>query len=291
MVLIHISRSAEEFIYETTTTESVDAVTRRLAEIHNQRLRVKRLVSAVRDLAKHGPMKEEKDRGLSEEQLSALGTERKAEREEEEEETEAKAGADPLGVRVGQPPSPQLQQTLNKVCDDAEAAISSAHAKQRRPLPLALIASCIDNIRGAVLMAYPMNLPPYDTVRQIIDGSEELSGHADGAQQFAPDSAVLWFAGKALERGERLSKYVGSNEKLTIKAKLEAAGSGAPSRPPAVDEETQRRMMALWHKKEAQAKALAEQDDDSYLNSEWANPKGFKQQMHGLSAVSFKPSR
>ena len=154
MVLIHVTRGTEELVFETKTSESVDSATQSIAGLHNRRLQVRRLVGGVRELAKYGPQKEEKDRGLNEEQLNALGKESK--------EVE---GADPLGIRVGEgrpshsqhlrppppftalPPSeadvfhpmlrtlcsappPQLQATLNKVCDDAEAAISNV-----RPSP------------------------------------------------------------------------------------------------------------------------------------------------------------
>ena len=140
-------------------------------------------------------------------------------------------------------------------------------------------------------MAYPMNLPPYDVVRLNIEGAEDLSQHEDSTLQVDPSTAVLWFAGKAMDRARPLSDYIGTNEKVTIKAKIEPKGATAPSRPPPVDAETQQRLMSHWHRKEAEAKALAEETEDSYLNSEWANPRGFKQSMHGLSQVAFRPSR
>ena len=280
MVLIHVTRATEEFIADAPTTTSIDQLTRTIASIHNKRLRTKRLTSHVRELAKYGPMKAEEQRGLSDEQLNALGSEMKE-----------VPGADPLGVRVGEAPNERLQQTLNKVCDEADAAVSINHAQARRVLPVALIDSCMDNIRGAVTMAYPMQLPEHDPVRQIIEQREDLSQHEDARLQVDEGTAVVWFAGKPLERSQLLSKYVGSNEKVTIKVKLEAAGAGAPSREPTVDAETQKRLMALWHKKDQEAKALSEGSDDSYLNSEWANPRGFKQAMHGLGGVSYMPGR
>ena len=280
MVLLHVSRATEEFIVEAPTTTSIDTLTRTIAAIHNKRLRIKRLTAQVRELAKYGPMKAEEERGLSDEQLNALGS-----------EVKEVAGADPLGVRVGEAPNERLQAVLVRVCDEADAAVSVAHAKARRVLPVALVDACLDNLRGAVTMAYPQQLPEHDAVRSILEQREQLSQHEDGKLQVDEDTAVVWFAGKQLERSQPLSKYVGSNEKVTVKVKLEAAGAGAPSREPAVDADTQRRVMALWHKKEAEAKALAEASDDSYLNSEWANPKGFKQAMHGLSGISYAPGR
>jgi len=280
MVLIHVTRATEEFIVEAPTTTSVDQLTRTIAATHNKRLRTRRLNSHIRELAKYGPMKSEEERGLSDEQLNALGS-----------EVKEVPGADPLGVRVGEAPNERLQATLNKVCDEADAAISVNHAKARRVLPVALIDTCLDNLRGAVTMAYPMQLPEHDAVRQCIEQREDLSQHEDGKLAVDESTAVLWFAGKPLERSQPLSKYVGNNEKVTIKAKLEGAGGSAPSREPTVDAETQKRLMALWHKKDQEAKAMAEESDDSYLNSEWANPRGFKQSMHGLGGISYMPGR
>ena len=165
------------------------------------------------------------------------------------------------------------------------------HAKMRRPLSLPLIQSSIANIRGAVLMAYPMNLPPYDPIRLNLEGKEDLTHHEDATSTLNPDTAALWFAGKAMARADPLSTYIGKNEKVTIRAKVEPPGATAPSRPPPVDAETQQKLMAHWHKKEAEAKAMAEEGEDAYLNSEWANPRGFKQQMHGLGQVAFRPGR
>ena len=280
MVLVHVTRATEEFIVEAPSSTSVDQLTRTIASLHNKRLCTRRLTSHVRELAKYGPTKPEEQRGLSDEQLNVLGSEAKQ-----------VAGADPLGVRLGEAPNERLQQTLNKVCDEADAAISNNHAKARRPLPLALIDACTDNVRGALTMAYPMQLPEHDTVRLILEQREDLSQHEDGKLQVDEATAVLWFAGKQLDRSQPLGKYVGSNEKVTIKVKLEAAGASAPAREPTVDAETQKRMMALWHRKDQEAKALAEESDDSYLNSEWANPRGFKQAMHGLGGISYGPGR
>ena len=91
MVLIHITRGTEELIYEAKTTDSVESATRAISSLHNLRLQVKRLVVATRELAKFGPQKEEKDRGLNEQQMEALG--------KEEKEVE---GADPIGMRIGE---------------------------------------------------------------------------------------------------------------------------------------------------------------------------------------------
>ena len=36
----------------------------------------------------------------------------------------------------------------------------------------------LDNVRGAIMIAYPMGLPEWDTVRDILEDKEDLSGSA-----------------------------------------------------------------------------------------------------------------
>lgn len=63
-----------------------------------------------------------------------------------------------------------------------------------------------------------------------------------------------------------------------------------PVREPAVDEETQKRMIAFYHKKQQEQKELEENNEDAYLNSQWANPQNLKNQLiGGPSNISWKP--
>ena len=39
-----------------------------------------------------------------------------------------------------------------------------------------VIKDTLDKLRGAVMIVYPMGLPPYDEVRLIIEDKEELAG-------------------------------------------------------------------------------------------------------------------
>lgn len=39
-----------------------------------------------------------------------------------------------------------------------------------------IISDALDKLRGAVTIVYPMNLPPYDVIRQEFEGIEDLSG-------------------------------------------------------------------------------------------------------------------
>lgn len=39
-----------------------------------------------------------------------------------------------------------------------------------------MISDALDKLRGAVMIVYPMNLPPYDPIRLEFEGQEDLSG-------------------------------------------------------------------------------------------------------------------
>lgn len=49
-----------------------------------------------------------------------------------------------------------------------------------------LIRDALDKLRGAVMIVYPMQLPPYDPIRLEFEGKEDLSGsqvrNTDGAK-------------------------------------------------------------------------------------------------------------
>lgn len=269
----------DEFIYETSTTESVDTITTDLATLHNLRQRVARLAMGVQELIKYGPMRPENERGLTESQLSAAAGQR------------APAVAeDPTGIRVGQPVDAKVAITLTKTVEELLATVSPDLAARRKPLSIKNITEGISTVRGAVMMAYPMGLPDWDTVKHAVEDTENLAGQEASKYVLDVKTAVAWFSGKQMMRDDTLDKYLKSkNEKVTILVKLTKKGAGAPQREAAVDPETQKKMMAYWHKKQEVEKKLEEDDEDAYLNSEWANTSSFKKNTMGLGDIKWKP--
>nr|PNR63483.1 hypothetical protein PHYPA_001909 [Physcomitrium patens] len=69
-----------------------------------------------------------------------------------------------------------------------------------------------------------------------------------------------------------------------IIVKLRAQGSGCPEREPPIDADTHKAMMAHYFKQQEQLKRMAEDEDDAYMNAQWANPKALKSQLHGMAA-------
>lgn len=190
--------------------------------------------------------------------------------------------ADPTCIRVGE--APENADVLIRTASEAEAVVSRAQYDARKPVSLEDIEEALLNVKGAVMIAYPMELPEHDIVRQILEGEEDLSGTQASEDEMDPDTCVLWFAGKKMSRDQPLSKYSGNNNKVKLKVKITGKSSGPPQRQ-RVDGETQKKMMAMWHKKQQQAKELEEDDDDAFLNSEWANPRAFKQRVHGAGNI------
>jgi hypothetical protein len=113
MVKLHVKQGAEEFIYETKVTASVDAVTREIAIMYNLKAQLSRLAEGLRQLAKHGPMKAPDQRGLTEDEIAASVAQRnnnnnndnkKSGADQKDSKTDTplpNPHADPAGIRTG----------------------------------------------------------------------------------------------------------------------------------------------------------------------------------------------
>lgn len=77
---------------------------------------------------------------------------------------------------------------------------------------------------------------------------------------------------------------------------MQKIGSGAPVREPAVDEETYKKMLSFYHKKQEEQKVfiliqkLEEDNEDNFMNAAWADPKNLKRDLvTGGKNISWKP--
>uniref|UniRef100_A0A8C3FFL5 Cilia and flagella associated protein 298 n=1 Tax=Chrysemys picta bellii TaxID=8478 RepID=A0A8C3FFL5_CHRPI len=120
-----------------------------------------------------------------------------------------------------------------------------------------MVKDALDQLRGAVMIVYPMGLPPHDPIRMEFEDKEDLSGTHAGLEVIEESEAQLWWAAKELKRTNKLSDFVGKNEKTKIIVKIQ--------------------------------KKLEENDDDSYLNSEWADSHALKRQFHGVKDIKWGP--
>lgn len=136
-----------------------------------------------------------------------------------------------------------------------------------------------------------MGLPEWDTIRVMIDewhgkkGVGGLEGTGAGQEVMDENTAELWIASRCLDRREVFSQRYGKNEKTKVIAKLQKVGGGAPAREAAVSEEERKAMMAYYFKRQEEMKNLAENNEDEYLNSSWANPKQLQAQLRGQTVI------
>jgi len=286
MVLIHIKRSADNtFLFEGTTAATVDDVTRELAVLHNDRLRVERVCVEMEELAKHGPAKPPGKEGID--KYGVIGGLAEGVDELSLSKEFANYQQDPQGKRTGDAPSAQLAGVLRKQVAEAVAAVSVKQAEMKVALTSEMMAEQLRLLGGAVTIAFPQGLPEYDPVKVGVEDAEDLGGEQASLFVLDPETCVLWWAGKMMNRdaGKILSDFVGRNEKTKIVAKLQKAGSGAPQREPAISEDEQKAMMAFYHKKQEQQKKMAANDEDDYVNSSWANPASLKDSMQGMGGI------
>jgi hypothetical protein len=277
MVILDVKRTDKknEFLFETTVKANIKELLRELCEVHNLRLKVLRLAVTCKELAKHGPIRPEETRGItetignvSELDVNAYGK---------------PTNPDEHGYRTGCPPPPEVADVMARTAEEAEAAVSVNLVAQRRSITRDACQTQLDNMRGAVMIAYPAfhRLPVYDPVRAELENREELDGASENQDVLDYAQTNIWWAGKELRLDQTLQDYVGRNEKTKIIAKLCPKSSGAPVREPRVDEQTHRAMMAHYYKKQEEQKKLQEDEDDSYLDQQWADPKALKSHLVG----------
>jgi hypothetical protein len=312
----------DEFLFETTCAATNDELIGQLMLVSNKRLQLAYLVSAIRELGKHGPMKDPKNAGVDTVQeqfdtgLPAL-------------ERSGGYCADPSGHRTGNAPGPELCEVFERVSVDAEQYVDKKRAKARQSITLEGLDDKLANLSGAVTMAYPMGLPAWDSVkvrqrpctavrRPNMRGAPrararppaptaaahrlppragqlalELPPHEGGLDDtpaqggvLEPATATLWCAGREFVRGETVADRLGKNEKTKVVAKLQKPGGGAPAREPVVSEDERKAMMAHYFKRQEEMKALAEANDDDYLSSSWADAKALKNSLTGMGSIS-----
>lgn len=242
------------FLYETTTTTTNDELIASVVGVHNARLQGRAVAEAARNLAQHGPTT-----------------------------TPAEASSSSTTIRaVGDAPDAAAAETILRAARELEDYVDRRQVQNRVALTeVALRETYLANVRGAVIMmAYPAGLPEFDAVRSALDSPADV---VKGLLR--PEETTLWAAGKEFARGKSVSDRLGRNEKQKLIAKLQPVGAGPPGREPAVSEEERNAMMAHYFKRQEDLKKLSEQDDDDYLNSQWADPKGMKKDLHGLGSV------
>lgn len=279
MVLMHVKRGDKnEFLYETTISTLNDTLIRELCFVNNTRLRLAALADALPTLGQFGVAKSPTEQGLDQYQEDSH-TKQRGEFYE----------ADPMGLRTGEGVSPQLRDVLQQVSEDAKQYLNSKQQVDRKVcMTKETLEEKLMNIRGTVMMAFPMGLPVYDPIKQLLDAKDVDDALAESSAVLEvthEDHAELWWAGKQFFRDQYVRDLVGKNEKTKVIVKLQRKGGGMPSREPAVSEDERKAMMAFYFKKQEEMKKVADDDAEDYMASSWADPKSLKNSLRGTNNI------
>eukprot|EP00127_Corallochytrium_limacisporum_P003727 Clim_evm59s152 gene=Clim_evmTU59s152 len=291
MVQLHVKNGSESlFLYKTVTTESVQDTLDNVCEIQNARLCVFRLCDQVDFLAQYGISLPANMQGLTDEQIVDLKL-----NDEYEDRCVPSGGyinrRDPMGQRNGRAPNDKMKDVLGKTVREAKDMISKELVNAPRGGACVTQVTCEQAMKllaGAVAIVYPMGLPEYDPVQMCIADKEELEGTSAGQDILNKDVTSLYWANKEMQPSKTLADIVGKNEKTTVIVKLSKKGSGPPAREPVVDAQTQREMMAHWHRKQEEQNKLAIADESDFSNAPWTDNTALKRELLGTQGLSWK---
>ncbi|KAL4713702.1 hypothetical protein ACJJTC_004233 [Scirpophaga incertulas] len=288
MVVFLVKRGDEnQFLYETDVNSDVDDVIKDIVAIFNGRLKVARICYELEELEKHGTFLPAEMQGLNDDQIKELKL------EDPWAEKCAPPGhvfcKDDMGRRCGLAPPPNLQQVLKKAAEDAKEFISKKNVDLNKFVTQKDVARALDELRGATMIVFPAGLPPHDPVRMELENVEDLTGTQASQEVIDPVKACLWACGKKLLSGNKLSDHLGKNNKTKVTVKLCSTSEGAPGREPIMTENERKQLMLHAYRKQEEWKKLEQDDDDSYLDSKWADGHNLKRAFHGLNNIAWKP--
>ncbi|XP_030058004.1 cilia- and flagella-associated protein 298 isoform X2 [Microcaecilia unicolor] len=180
MVQLHVKRGDEsQFLFDTTGDVLVEELTEKITDIYNGRLKVQRICSEMTELADHGITLPVNMQGLTDEQIEDLKL-----KDEWAEKCVPSGGyvfkKDDIGRRNGQAPNEKMKEVLKKTTEEAKALISKKQAQANVCITMGMVKDALDQLRGAVMIVYPMGLPPHDPIRMEFEGIEDLSGTQKG---------------------------------------------------------------------------------------------------------------
>ena len=249
-----------------------------------------RLCTEASELAKYGPLKSYDEQGLEEESEFTPAEARAHALQHSLPDSDSRMNKDPSQRRTGKAPKEDVAAIIEKTVQDAKQLCAKENPELKKQVTRAELLEARNTIKGAVMIAFPMNLPDWDPVRIIIEDNEDVSGTQAAADFMDPETCCLWWASKNLLREKKLSDFVGRNEKTKIVAKLAKSGAGAPVREAPLTESQQKDLMAYYYRKQEENKVLVENDDDSYLNAPWADTKSLKKSFTGMgTGINFRP--
>lgn len=128
-----------------------------------RRMRIARLKAEGDELASYGPAKKPDEQGIDD-----AGPAQPYERGHN-------YTKDPTGRRTGNAPEENTAETLRRTLHDAWHACHKGQVAKNVKLTRAMLEKHIDEVRGAVMMAFPQGLPEWDPVREALEDTEDLT--------------------------------------------------------------------------------------------------------------------
>lgn len=137
----------------------------------------------------------------------------------------------------------------------------------------------------------PINLP--DVIGEIgklrelkCEHSEQIdtSGGTNRFNESSFKDQVLWWAGKPICSSasmESLSDYIGRNDKTKLIVSIHPKSSPPPLRGGRIDTETYKNILSYYQKQSETSRKLENDDDDSFLASDWADSRQLKYSLSG----------
>lgn len=257
MVVLHFKKGdGNQFLFETTTSVTVDDLTEQLVDLNNLRLKIDRLAVALEDLAAKGPLKPEGLRGLNEDGYAEYVRTEDITVTDGLKQMPPQVGTrqvkDDTHYRTGWVLSEEMTKKMLDQSMTMKNMIHKSSVDQKRFLTKELLTGQIDIVRGLMMMAYPgfHGLGEWEPVWVILENKEEFDEKLHATDDLQVETTSLWCVNKELQRGKTFADHFGKNEKTKMVIKAQKKGGGAPQREPLIDEETHKKMLSFYHKKQ-----------------------------------------
>jgi len=289
MVILTVKHTTEvQFLFNTTAKVEICKLKEQLRQIYNGRLKVERIATEIEQLAQHGTMLPENMQGLNEDQFADLKL-----TDPWIEKCVPSGGSivnkDIYSRRNGHAPNENMAKVLNDTVAKAKELISKKLAEQKIEMTMETVEEALSILKGAVMIVYPMGLPPHDPIKMELENREDLTGQQASKLVIPEHSMALWWANKELHDEKLLCDYCGKNERTKLAVKIQKAGMSAPAREPVVTEDQQKELMARAYRRQEELKKLNEAEDDECLGREWADSGQLKRQLGGFQNIRIGP--
>lgn len=223
MVLLHYKTSEKwQFLIEIGSDRGVEEAVKEVVSINNERIKLDKLIRAIKELAEFGPLKPEALRGLTTQET--IGPAIEMLKEDEKKYAFIKPGEherenpDKTGFRIGIAPRQEVAEKMKMTADNIQQLLSSDNVEKKKIIPLEKLKEGFTLLRGAVMIAYPAyhNLPEWEPVYMILEDKFDFPLHYPDCNWLDEKNTVLWWAKKELRGDKKLSFYIGTNEKTKI---------------------------------------------------------------------------